>query len=519
MAKTVIAQSPGSFSHLANMPTCEGLLDGPCPQKRNDSQLKLNDAGVYLCPSCEAQRGLSAACCGDISTSARSDPPIDQIPVQADKLTLLTNTDEGNLTSAFMENLHGIFAYNLDDIQKSLNGFSKEVLCKLHKSLCCKVAETFPQYRDRKPINRQVKKTLLYDIATLGYSLVNNAPLKDMDKVFHPLSSPPPAQPTDCASPQHTDQADLADLLTVVANLTSRVTQLEKELAFLQAQSSQTRTVSQDPVPKSLTIGQDGVPERKATELATTPRTVNTAPTPALTTVLVQESDSSSSESNPSEAGFSQTRKQRRHQRWLATRRAAAESKQSVSAKSGNSASQISASSSSAVNPIAAASPQTKLCSVYIGGVSAKNSPSDLKNHILNMGVSSCESVQVLHTDRDWRSFKADIPLEQRDLVCDGKNWHRGITVRPFRPRQRQKRGKVLQPSSGSTREYRQRYRGHNRQQLRGHHHRQDNKPRSGDEPRGSRSTWHQWGNHANSRSYEHWEPRDSWSTGHNRQY
>ena len=38
------------------MPRCEGRPDGACPDKRNDSTVKLTQGGLMLCVACDAFR-------------------------------------------------------------------------------------------------------------------------------------------------------------------------------------------------------------------------------------------------------------------------------------------------------------------------------------------------------------------------------------------------------------------------------------------------------------------------------
>lgn len=38
------------------MPVCEGLPDGPCPQRRNDKHVTIGKGDLLLCQSCDAER-------------------------------------------------------------------------------------------------------------------------------------------------------------------------------------------------------------------------------------------------------------------------------------------------------------------------------------------------------------------------------------------------------------------------------------------------------------------------------
>ena len=77
------------------------------------------------------------------------------------------------------------------------------------------------------------------------YSLCNESPLKDLEKVFHQPSSQPSSQSVPDVS--RIQQSDVEELLSIVTSLRSRLTQLESEVSDLRARQksqSQSSTIS-----------------------------------------------------------------------------------------------------------------------------------------------------------------------------------------------------------------------------------------------------------------------------------
>ena len=141
-------------------------------------------------------------------------------------LDSLNTSQEESLTDVFMASLHVIFSNTLEDVQSSLGRFCKDGLGRLHKALCIKVAETFSQYKDRKPINRQVKHTLVSDIAVLGYSLANESLNRELDKIFHNANvAHLQVQLPEGNTPSLIQQSEVGELLSVVTDLNALLKQ------------------------------------------------------------------------------------------------------------------------------------------------------------------------------------------------------------------------------------------------------------------------------------------------------
>ena len=167
----------------------------------------------------------------------------------------LISLNDDYLPEGFLESMDTIFSYNIGDIQGSLCDFSKESLGKLHKSLCEKVVAAFPQFKDRRPINRQVKKTLIHDITVLGYSLMNKSPLKDVDKIFH-QTGPASSSFTDGDDTDTSQTSEIAELVLVVASLNSRLSKLEVEVTELRSKLAVSEQ-QQSPTPEETSDDSD----------------------------------------------------------------------------------------------------------------------------------------------------------------------------------------------------------------------------------------------------------------------
>ena len=89
-----------------------------------------------------------------------------------------------NFVDVYIDNLEVIHRYNAQDVQECLSTRDMDYLIAVHKALCERVQGS-PEgagYIDKRPINRQVKRTILPDIFHLGFSLVNKNPLRSSTK-------------------------------------------------------------------------------------------------------------------------------------------------------------------------------------------------------------------------------------------------------------------------------------------------------------------------------------------------
>ena len=458
-------------------------------------------------------------------------PPATHVQRSAMQLErLLTPEKEENLTEVFTLSLSAIFANTLEDIQESLAHFSKESLCKLHKALCSKVVETFPQYSDRKQINRQVKHTLVSDISALGYSLHNNSPLKDLEKIFHqptPSSENSASQPVSSSQlTSSTQQSEVNELLAIVAALSTRLSQLETEVRRLRTElhhearhpltsaSSQTASTDSDDSEAEEELVLDG--NRVDGQSLTVTETETETQENEYTAAVDQDRDETTQPKIKFQVPRAQSRRAKRHQRRLETRRTSQVTHNRTSAVANSAPTEApvsncdnmsqapsstpivltaaqSAPSPAGGNPLTAAT--SRKAYIYIGGVSGRNSVNDVKQHVEKLG-SNCYSVKPLCSDRNWRSYKAEIDLSAKDLVCDASKWPAGISVRPFRPQRANSHNRSVNSSTNWTdrpRQYQSRWTD-NRERNHNADHRASNSRRP--EPNSYRVQQNRWSSH-----------------------
>ena len=105
------------------------------------------------------------------------------VPDQLTSLAQLETCDDQCL--AYIQSLDVIYAYNVDDIQDTLNKLPMDTLKALHKTLWDRVRSTFDVLQHSKLILRQVKHTIVPDIYQFGLSLVNKLLTKELDKAYN----------------------------------------------------------------------------------------------------------------------------------------------------------------------------------------------------------------------------------------------------------------------------------------------------------------------------------------------
>ena len=412
-------------------------------------------------------------------------PPSIQNAVQS--LESLSSVEEDELSEVFMTSIGAIFAYAMPDVQSALGHFSKETLTKLHKTLCNAVIELFPQFRDRKPVNRQAAHKLLSDIVVMGISVSNEIAHKDLEKIFHP----PSVNQSQTQSSAETNgvQSEVEELLTIVSSLRNRLTHLEKEVAQLQAKVQQgaEQMGKQTVLPNS---DSEHVSSESETEAEDD---------------VSRDNDVNDEFMMPREQRKKERRRARQHKRKVQSRECPSGStsnSQSTDQPSHMpqpgpqppalpktikpaSTSTLATNSRSTGKPVAAAHTKAQATMVYVGGVSHENCEQDIKHHILSLGVASCEQVKILTSKGDWKSFTVEVPPNQVDMVCDHSKWPEGVRVRLFRP----KRANSRFSSEGGDRKYQS---GRQHQSGRWSNERQPNRGarRSGSDVPSHRKPW-----------------------------
>jgi hypothetical protein len=107
-----------------------------------------------------------------------------------DLADLIGAKDKPNFTDAFVTSLGNIFQYAQNDVSK----LEQATLVELRNKLSLACVELLPQVTSTtRLINRQSKHKLVDDVFQMGYSIVNKAPAKELDKIYKvDVQNPPP---------------------------------------------------------------------------------------------------------------------------------------------------------------------------------------------------------------------------------------------------------------------------------------------------------------------------------------
>jgi regulator of replication initiation timing len=139
---------------------------------------------------------------------------------------IVTASEGENFCQMFMDCLGDIFQYASGDVKDTLSKIDGSGLANVRKKLSETCSECFPQFKDRKVINRRDKQKVIADIVHLGSSVVNTIPTRELDKIFKDIDGQGDrslGQPVD-----NDAESNIQEILRTVLDLNTRVTQLEK---------------------------------------------------------------------------------------------------------------------------------------------------------------------------------------------------------------------------------------------------------------------------------------------------
>jgi hypothetical protein len=139
--------------------------------KKASRHLKLSNGEELLCPTCmkkhcerdDARYGRTVDATNQNDLHGASSPDPDPEPsLTVAQLDGISSTDPKDMAVVFMNSLNVIYQYGFKDIDDVLQHFSMDVLNTLHHDLCAKVSTMFPQYKDKRSVNRQAKHKAVY---------------------------------------------------------------------------------------------------------------------------------------------------------------------------------------------------------------------------------------------------------------------------------------------------------------------------------------------------------------------
>ena len=316
---------------------------------------------------------------------------------------LVASADAGSdaFTTAFNSNIGDVYRFGLKDVQEALDMVNIDYLVALHKTLCSGVQDAMPQFKGRRPINRQVKHTLIPDIYQLGLSLCNGTPSRDLDKVFSATHSAPSSPPSGAD--------ELQRLILAVADLTTRVGNLEETVNNLRSENSILRD-SRDAQgnPNDLPPSHDPALPDPTEELAAASNSAEVTPSNG----VAEEPSGQSSLQNSAP--------QRR-----------------VSPRAPNPAPRRVQPNNMRNGAESNPQPTSDGVAMYLGAIDAKHSASDIKDLVQAAGLPAPLSSRVLSTKNGWRSFVVTMPNQgsanRLARLTSSGTWDPEIKIRPFR--------------------------------------------------------------------------------------
>jgi len=336
-------------------------------------------------------------------------------PVDMTALNELSLVAGDQLAAQYLERLNSIHAHPREDIAAVLQRFSKDPLSELHRAMCTKASEKFETLRNRRPIKRTAIGTLVTDIVALGYSIANDTVSRDAEKAFQLESVEPRASQEDHA-------LEYAELLRVVAALSTRLSSVEKELAELKATTSS---------PSSVTQVLTSTPEDDSDEDAENEDRVSENEWQTVEPHRRRGTTNASQSSlrggnNPQESG-NRTAEQ------PTADRSAAQSHRPVAA-----AADASSEQAHVTTTTLRAATNGDETEIYVGNIQPSNTVDDIRKHIRGMGINDEITVRPLRKTGHQRSFKVLLPRHHKGTVLAKQRWPEHVPFIKQQPNQRQ---------------------------------------------------------------------------------
>lgn len=406
-----------------SMPKCEGLPNNKCPKEVNDSTVELRQGDLLLCRDC---------------TIARFGEPRAVIK----QLTDITDIPLANIDEVFENSLQCVFGYPQIDIQNTLGQLDMDTLMKISKKLCENIVTIFPEYKDRRCVNRVAKHKLIADIYSLGYSLVNKKAMRELEKIF-PQKLVQNKETTD-------DEAELSNLIKTITSLKRRLDEVEKELSSVKinniALGERVKAFELSRTAESKGVRQHNEENSNRQDVGVLNRNVpsdsepssdtddDTSATPINRPTHPHGSHAEGGDENGAEdcrdvegvEGVDVPAGEFRlpsHQ----IKKIKQKKKRQKNNKSRDSKPQTASGNN------ISASPTIMLSEIYVGQVDPGHSEEDIREHLRSMGVCEQVLVTTLSHKQTYRSFKVCVPSSDLKNVLNVNMWPRGLVIRPFR--------------------------------------------------------------------------------------
>ena len=361
-------------------------------------------------------------------------------PTAISELKDLVSLEEDIFCGTFSDNLALIFQYAQNDIMNVIETRAFTTVLKLRTGLCTAAKVAFAAYTNANAVQRKVKHTASSDVYALSYSLANELPTKELDKIF--------IKKNDNGESSHDDeQTDMADLLLMVINLRDTVKDLQNSAQVLQDENVNLRNrldalesrIAEAPPPPPQTVAPS--PQMPTDQRTQQIHVDGPAPTPVpavagdwpvqarrpyysfcSSSLSSSSSDSSSSDTED----FSPVVRRRKAN----TKRSGRRDDDPGSQRDVTAARQPTRGNSSADG--------SRKANIYIGGVNGSNTASDIRAHLAQHRVTAAlGDIRELANHGHWKSFRVTNPagLVERVTSAGHRIWPSGVRCRPFKQR------------------------------------------------------------------------------------
>jgi hypothetical protein len=339
------------------------------------------------------------------------------------------------------------------DIRDKLALWELSQLQDLRGSLYSRLLHVLPQLMDCRLVERRVAHTVIPDIHTLSYAIVNELKCKDLEKVFTKESwksaaaNDPHANEQRCGADDDRneedddtesvpDPKDIRDLIEATCSLSGRVKTLEKQYRACINTNLQLHNEMETMIAKMTDIYQklSCLPSVECSE----PDRLDHSPNPPAeqnlsvaeeqqpaTPARNRESYPSSSEHDDKEDVATEAKRNKAKAKKRQKRRNRRERIRAAKQNQERAQTQPPTHTSPMEAP-----PMTK---IYVGAVDPSCTSGDLSHFLMQKGFPVPErDITVLKTTWEYRSFSVELPSKNMNAVLD-LQWPHPISVRPFR--------------------------------------------------------------------------------------
>ena len=141
--------------------------------------------------------------------------------------TDLTHDDKPH--DLFISEIQRIFQYGMKDILETLSELDMDVSSSIHNTLANMAKTSFPKFKHRRAVQRTVAHTAAKDIWFLGFSIANQSPSKDLEKIFKDDISETDVTTTHADQPHHVI-AQIEVLIQTMNNFDTKTTALQTQV-------------------------------------------------------------------------------------------------------------------------------------------------------------------------------------------------------------------------------------------------------------------------------------------------